>query len=221
MARRVLLLTGMTPDSRIFQRLLPSLPTAEIVSWIEPIRNESIPEYAARLASTIQSSEPVVVCGVSFGGIIARELAWRINAHTCVLISSIRSPDELPPWIRAIRRGAGIWNNWIFHLLGKFAFAIQNISCVPSITRIAKFTGENGAWYRWATNSVLRWYPSQQIDDVPVVQIHGSDDTTFPLKFVHPNFVISGGGHTIALTHADEIATIICQLSRFTSSPSR
>ncbi len=94
---KILLLTGMTPDHRIFDRLLPLLPTAIVVDWIPPIGHESIVSYAARLSRTLNLDEPYVVCGVSFGGIVARELACRLNAKCCVLISSVRSPRELPP----------------------------------------------------------------------------------------------------------------------------
>lgn len=84
--RRILLLTGMTPDHRIFDRLLPLLSNAAVVDWISPIEHESIVSYAARLSRTVSHDEPIVVCGVSFGGIIARELACHLNAASCVLI---------------------------------------------------------------------------------------------------------------------------------------
>ena len=89
--QKILLLTGMTPDHRIYDRLLPLLPTAIVVDWIPPTEHESIVSYADRLSRTVNHDEPMVVCGVSFGGIIARELACRLNATSCVLISSSRS----------------------------------------------------------------------------------------------------------------------------------
>jgi pimeloyl-ACP methyl ester carboxylesterase len=95
---RILLLTGMTPDHRIFERLLPLLPSAMCVDWIQPTSTfESINSYAARLSRTLDDNSPTVVCGASFGGIVARELALCLNAKACVLISSVRSPRELPP----------------------------------------------------------------------------------------------------------------------------
>lgn len=98
MSNRILLLTGMTPDRRIFERIHPLLPTAVVVDWIRPMKYESIRNYAARLGQSIPRDDSTIVYGVSFGGIVARELASSINAKACVLISSVRSPDELPPW---------------------------------------------------------------------------------------------------------------------------
>ena len=51
----------------------------------------------------LDGDELTIVSGVSFGGIVARELASSINAKACILISSVRSPDELPPWFRVFR----------------------------------------------------------------------------------------------------------------------
>ncbi len=119
--QKILLLTGMTPDHRIFDRLLPLLPTAVAVDWIPPIANESIVSYAARLSRTVYREEPSVVCGVSFGGIVARELASCINATSCVLISSVRSPRELPPWFRICRVVAPQSAEAILEIMGNIA----------------------------------------------------------------------------------------------------
>ncbi len=78
--QKILLLTGMTPDPRIFERLLPLLPSAVVVDWIPPKSNESIASYAERLSRTIINDQPTIVCGVSFGGIVACELASCLNA---------------------------------------------------------------------------------------------------------------------------------------------
>ena len=213
MAHPVLLLTGMTPYSRIYARLFPAIPAASIVSWIKPLSRESIPSYAARLAITVDISTSPVVCGVSFGGIVARELAWQLKAKACVLISSIRSPNELPPWLRALRPFAGSRSESVLNLLGRFAGTVPYRVRSDSTARLTKLAGSGGAWHRWASSSVLRWNPSERVEQVPVVQIHGSRDATFPLRYVHPDLVIPGGGHEIALTHAAKVVSCIGQLA--------
>ena len=86
------LLTGMNRNPRIFARLLPLLSGAVIVEWIEPLADEPIRARAQRLAHSLNAARDAIVCGVSFGGIIAGELAEHINARACVLISSVASP---------------------------------------------------------------------------------------------------------------------------------
>jgi pimeloyl-ACP methyl ester carboxylesterase len=103
MQPRVILLTGMTPDARLFDRLLPLVPQATVLPWIVPRSRESLAVYAARLADAVDEPDDVIICGASFGGMVARELAWRLGAKVCVLVSTVRSHRELPRWMRLVR----------------------------------------------------------------------------------------------------------------------
>ncbi|MCA9147309.1 MAG: alpha/beta hydrolase [Planctomycetales bacterium] len=173
MASRILLLTGMTPDNRIFDRLLPRLPNASIVPWITPQTNEPISQYCDRLAATIECDEPIIICGVSFGGLIARELAPKINAVCCVLISSVRDPRELPPWFRCFRPLAGPYVSTLLNLVGMLATLFPRPIRTDSTARSTKLAGEGGTWHRWATSSVLEW-SLQKGAEIATIQIHGA-----------------------------------------------
>ncbi|WP_425616988.1 alpha/beta fold hydrolase [Anatilimnocola sp. NA78] len=213
MTTRILLLTGMTPDTRIFSRLLPLLPNATIVPWITPRRNESIPNYAERLADSLTIAGEVIVCGVSFGGIVARELALRLNAKACVLISSVRDSQQLPPWFRAFRGLSRLPLEPLFSAVGTVASLAPATLRTASTARLKKFHGQAGSWHRWASSAVLRWQPSLSIDAIPLTQIHGDQDLTFPIRYIQPDRVITGGGHVLPLTHPKEVAAIISQLA--------
>jgi pimeloyl-ACP methyl ester carboxylesterase len=211
--RKILLLTGMTPDHRIFERLLPLLPNAVVVDWITPAEQESIVSYAARLSRTLNDDEPVVVCGVSFGGIVARELACRLNATSCILVSSVRSPRELPPWFRvcrvvtpgpaiAIMKTAGlIANHWPRRVRSSATW------------RLRRLAGQSGEWHRWATAAVLDWKPSRQVDRISSIHIHGDRDSTFPIRYTSADAIIRGGGHVLPLTHCEVIAEQLRQVA--------
>lgn len=213
MATRILLLTGMTPDQRIFARLLPQLSNAAIISWLAPKERELLCDYVDRLAGTltIDPKEPVIVCGTSFGGIVATELAARLNAKTCVLISSVRSPNELPRWQRICRPIVRVHHGALLKCVGVFANACPRLVRTKATLRLAKLGGQNGSWYRWATCCVLNWRRGAK--QVPTIQIHGDRDTTFPLRCTHPDLIIQGGGHLLTLTHATQIAEILTNLA--------
>ena len=213
MASRILLLTGMTPDDRIFDRLLPRLPNASIVPWLTPQFNEPISRYCDRLAATIHCDEPIIICGVSFGGIIARELAPKINAACCVLISSVRDPRELPPWFRCFRPVSGRHVSTLLNLAGTLATHFPRPIRTPATARATKLAGEGGKWHRWATSSVLEWSPQQRSAEIATVHIHGNRDTTFPIRYTKPDIVIDGGGHVLPLTHDREIARVLGELA--------
>lgn len=210
---RILLLTGMTPDRRIFDRVLPLLSNAEVVEWIPPGAHEPIAAYANRLSCNFDPHLSTVVCGVSFGGIIARELACRLNARSCVLVSSVGSPQEMPPWYRLCRNLSPATTAWFLRAIGCIATYWPGMLKTPSICRAAKLAGRSGQWYRWATAAVLTWKPSVGIDRVPLIKIHGDRDTTFPIRYINSDLVIDGGGHLLPLTHYQEIAAALRRIS--------
>ncbi len=210
---KILLLTGMTPDHRIFERLLPLLPSAMVVDWIPPRENESIAAYAARLSRTVNHDEPIVVCGISFGGIVARELACCLNATSCVLISSVRSPRELPPWFRICRVVAPRPAVAIMKATGAIANYWPRRLRSSSTWRLRKLGGKPGEWHRWATAAVLNWKLSKHADRIPSIHIHGDRDTTFPLRYTNADAVILGGGHILPLTHCAQIAEMLRQIA--------
>lgn len=210
---RILLLTGMTPDHRIFDRLLPLLPNAKIIDWIQPTAHEPIASYAERLSRTIVHDEPIVVCGVSFGGIVARELAICLNAKACVLISSVRSPGELPPWFRWLGFISSQPSEAIMKTTGAIAAYWPRPLKTQATWRLMKLHGKSGAWHRWAAAAVLTWRLSKDAERVPMYQIHGDRDTTFPIRYTKAELVIKGGGHVLPLTHSNEIAERLRQIA--------
>lgn len=218
--QKILLLTGMTPDRRIFERLLPLLPTAVVVDWIPPTSNESITSYAERLSRTIDNDEPTIVCGVSFGGIVARELAKYLNASACVLVSSVRSPKELPPWYRCFRAMPPRFAGSIMEIVGQIASRCPRKLRSSSTWRLSKLNGTSGEWYRWATTAVLKWTPTQETERVPLTQIHGDRDSTFPIRYTQADRIIPGGGHILPLTNYTEVAEILQRLAEGHSAAS-
>lgn len=209
MAPRILLLPGMTPNDDLFRNMQPLLPDSQVIDWIAPKSHESLADYTVRLASSLDQAEPCVIAGVSFGGIVAQELAWHLPARACVLISSIRHPRELPPWFRMLRAFPGPGIEFGLHGVGRLANRVPHRVRTASTIRLRKLNGSSGAWYRWATSAVLSWRPRNQPLPFPLLQLHGDLDETFPIRFLTPDRVVAGGGHTLPVSHPREVAEFI------------
>jgi pimeloyl-ACP methyl ester carboxylesterase len=210
-----LLLPGLNGDLRIFDRLAGDLSPATAIAWIAPLRRESIAAYAERLSMSVPRTEDEIVVGVSFGGIIAREFASHRCAKACVIISSIRDSTQLSATQHAMRLFAPLITESALATFGAVASSASPFIGVNSVRPAMKLAGENGEWRRWAIASVLRWQASSKLDQLPLFQIHGDCDSTFPIANVSPDFLIEGGGHLIALSHAEEIAR---EIERFVKS---
>jgi pimeloyl-ACP methyl ester carboxylesterase len=183
-----------------------------VVRWIPPRAGETLPRYAERLAATLAPPESCVLCGVSFAGAVALELARWIPARAWVLVSSISTPRELPPWLRAFRRLPRAGCERLLAALGGCAATMPRPLASGSTARAAKLAGAGGSWHRWAAAAVLFWEPGTELERVPVVRIHGDADRTFPVRCVRPDVVIRGGGHALTLTHAREVSEVLLGL---------
>jgi pimeloyl-ACP methyl ester carboxylesterase len=73
------------------------------IKWISPEDNETIENYAGRLLSQIKTPEPVLI-GLSFGGLIAVEVAKQIEVQKVILIASAKTKNEIPLYYRLAGR---------------------------------------------------------------------------------------------------------------------
>ncbi len=150
--RKILLLTGMTP---IIESFIDCFPYSQTRWWwigFHRLNTSQLYRNAERLSLTVRHDESVVVCGVSFGGIIARELAYRLDAASCVLISSVRSPTRITSLVSHCPRNdaafCAIDNE---RLPGLLPNAWPRPFRSPATWRMRKLAGNSGQWHRWAT----------------------------------------------------------------------
>ena len=205
----LILLPGLGADERMFSSLRSELPQLVTPAWIEPLRRESLVDYARRLAKVIDPGRPCFVGGASFGGVVALEIAAVLpNARACFVIGSIQSA-EARPWrvklLRPVTPFVGMLprvSPWLVSLLG---------SWLRSPTRgVMTQLGEADAWFlTWASHAILTWSPSPETARVHVCQIHGELDRVFPVHMVKPDHVVSGAGHLISITHPESVVAFL------------
>jgi pimeloyl-ACP methyl ester carboxylesterase len=211
-SKTLLLLPGMTPDERIFSRLRSAVDGLQVATWLQPQRNESIRRYARRLADSFSDrNQPCYVGGVSFGGIVALELACLLPVRACFLISSITSPAELPPWMRAARILGGCNLDLALRGAGHLSAAWPRSRRSAATVRMSKWAGKSGAWHRWATAAVLRWRPHPAIASLKIHRIHGALDRTFPSRYIREATFVPTGGHVLPLTHPEAVTSFLIQ----------
>lgn len=193
----LILLPGMMADHRLLAAQQAAFPQLRIPCWPRFEPADSLATFAERIAQEIGPIGPCFVGGVSFGGAVAIELTRHLDALGCILISSVRSFSELPLRYR-ICRPAGFLNQSVFDA----ALRIGGRLVRPSIPRAAvrrMERMESSPFFRWATRAVLQWNPS--LCNVPIAQIHGSRDRTFPVDKTQPNQIVENAGHMLVMTH--------------------
>lgn len=203
----IYLIPGMTSDYPVYSRILPMLPNAFVIDFIQPNPRETLVNYASRMASQLPSNS--FIGGVSFGGIVALEVARILRPRGCIVMSSIRHPSELPPWFRVGRLLGGRCCSSVLGMIGFAAAMLPKSVCTSTTIRATKLAGMSGRWHRWATLAVIDWKPERSFDVCPVLQIHGTADTTFPIRYTHPDIIVPDGRHALPISHPTETANAI------------
>ncbi len=205
------LIPGLGADERVFQRLRLAGET-HVLRWLPPqTPAEALPHYAARLAEAVPPTRACWLVGVSFGGVLALEVARLRPLARVVLISSFAGPHELP-WLGRMARATGLYHLLpplllprLPHLANWF-FGVKSRPDQQLLRQILQDT--DPAFTRWAIARLLQWpgWP-----EVPVVRIHGTDDRLLPHGAAHSQYRLPGG-HLIIISRAAEISQILNQL---------
>lgn len=205
-------ISGLGADERIFGKLQVPGATLHFIKWLQPGRNESIGSYAQRLCSKVPVQNPILA-GVSFGGMMAIEMAKLMPASKVILISSVKNHMEVPWWM---------------HTCGHYkldrALPAKPLSNYPALKLIRPvqnyFLGAHTAeekkianeyrdhvdpvYLRWAINQVLNWKNDWQPENL--VHIHGEKDHIFPVKKIRNATIIPGGGHFMIMNKYQAIS---------------
>jgi pimeloyl-ACP methyl ester carboxylesterase len=177
-------ISGIGADYRLFTHIrLPEGFETHHIHWIPPGKEETLPNYAHRLAGQIDSSEPFVLIGFSLGGIMAVEIA-KVYQPVCTA-DRLRLPKLASP------------------TLMKFLASVKHQLTMRSrdnrkIMREVIWSGD-ASFISWAINAVLKW--ENTLTPHPLVHIHGTRDEIFPVSRTKPTYIIPKGPHTLLMSH--------------------
>jgi pimeloyl-ACP methyl ester carboxylesterase len=197
----VYFMPGLAASSAIFERI--SLPSTEfemvLLEWEIPLDNETLANYAKRIATKIKHKNPVLI-GVSFGGILVQEMSKWIEARKVIIISSVKSNAEFPRRMKIAKTTKAyklIPMNLLLNVesLAKFSFGDK---ITQRLKLYEKFLSVRDKRYLdWAIEQVILW--DRTVIDEKVIHIHGDADEVFPIKYIKKCIVVKGGTHIMIL----------------------
>lgn len=208
--KRIYCISGLGADFRIFRNLkLPSEFTLDYLPWIDPVKDERIESYAARLAKGIADNEPVIM-GVSLGGMIAVEISKLMEVGKIIIISSIKTRKEKPFYFRA---AAELHLNQLLRVRPyNFLSWFENYNLGIKTAEEKKLASEyrqnyNVKFGNWAIDRIIHW--ENEVYPPDIIHIHGSKDHILPVRYLKPTYLIDGGGHMMIMNKSEEISKII------------
>lgn len=208
--QKVYFISGLGADKRAFSFLDLSFCEPIFIDWINPLKNESLESYALRLRQQIKEKHPVVV-GVSFGGMLATEMAKADSQMKAIIIASNKSSDEFPTYLR-LAKYLPVYK-WLPEVLIKNAplhwiLGVKEKEQKKLLRDI--IADSNPAFLKWAIGAILHWKETAIPSNV--LHIHGTADKLLPCRYVKADFKINGGTHLMSISKPIEIADLLQQL---------
>jgi alpha/beta superfamily hydrolase len=194
---------GMAASPSIFERiqLPPDSFEIHLLEWLIPEREESIEDYAQRVAKNIRHDN-VILIGVSFGGILVQEMKRFVNPKKVIIISSVKSNAELPRRMKIAKTTKAyklVPTTLLENIdnLAKFTFGSSIIK--QRLKLYEKFLSvRNKVYLDWAIEQIINWKRTEA--DPEVIHIHGDSDEVFPIKHIQNAIIVKGGTHIMILT---------------------
>ena len=198
----VYFMPGLAASSLIFERIvLPdSLFEVHFLDWELPIANESLKDYAKRIAEKITAPNPVLI-GVSFGGILVQEMASFLNPLKVIIISSVKSNIEFPRRMKIAKttKAYKLIPTSIFSNMEKLSAFSFGKSISHRLKLYERYLSVRDVHYLdWAIERILLWDRTQV--DPNVIHIHGDADEVFPIQYIKDCIVVKGGTHIMILS---------------------
>jgi hypothetical protein len=197
----VYFMPGLAASPTIFERI--ALPPEQfemiLLEWQIPLDNETLSEYAKRIAEKVTHPNPVLV-GVSFGGIMVQEMAQFLEPKKVIIISSVRSNTQFPRRMKVTKmlRAYKLIPTDVVNKLEKLAKLTSSELVKQRMKLYEKFLSvRDDRYFQWAIRNVILWERTE-IDE-NVIHIHGDADEVFPIRYIKNCHIVKGGTHIMIL----------------------
>ena len=205
----VYIFSGLGTDERVFQFIDFSGFTVSYINWISPLKGETIQSYARRITKQIHHDLPILI-GVSFGGIMAVEVAKLIPTEKIILISSAKTKYELPLYYQ-IAGALGLHKLLPTRLLkhhnhfADWLFGIKSRRDKDLLAAILHDTDKD--FLQWAIDAAATW--NNKHLHTNLIHLHGTADRILPYLFIKSAIPVAFGGHFMTVTKAGLLTNML------------
>lgn len=226
---RIVLFPGLGADARMFNAQKAALgDDLECPDWLMPDEGESFDGYAERWAQALLpkpgDDRPLFLGGVSFGGVLAMQMARHLNPRAVILIGSCRSRHAKPTRWQVAKKISDLIPDALFgrRMLASGALWVSLLDQLDAPHRSLLMTmaaDSDLRRMRWSGKACAGWTfdPASVPGLPPVHQIHGRHDAIIPHHEGDPDTVIPDGRHIINFSHPHTVNRYIMDVIKLYS----
>lgn len=204
-------LPGQGADERLFNNII--LDSQYVIKYIKysiPKASDNMQSYAQKMAEQIDTTEPFILIGTSFGGMLSTELNDFLSPEKVIIISSAKSQYELP------RRYQRQKKNKLYKLVTPMmtkagAIVLQPIVEPDRMRENSTFRSmlwdKNPIYMKHSVRMIIEWERTEYNKNI--IHIHGENDKTVPIRNVDYDILIENGSHMMTLTKGEYLSKIL------------
>lgn len=209
--KTIYLFPGQGSDKRLFDSLaFDAKYKIKHIDYGMPEKGLKLKQFAKILAQQIDTTQPFVLIGVSFGGMICCELNEILNPEKVIIISSAKNNHELPMRYK-FQKSVPLYKIFPAAVLARSARILQPIVEPDRNKQKETFKSMLGAkkpqYVKRTIAMIMTW--DRTSNSKKIVHIHGTNDHTLPFRNVKPNHIVVNGSHMMTLTRAKEINILL------------
>lgn len=216
MPQKIFIFSGLGADHRVFHKMNFQEFEPVFIHWLEPLKNETIQNYALRISNQITDPNPLVM-GISFGGMMAIEVSKFLPFQKLILIASAKSKQEIPLLYRVL----GTLKVPLFFPMkwlkksNRLSYFVFGVTAQEDRTILdAIYNDTSPSYLRWALNAVCTWQnDGLNWNCIPapknLLHIHGTNDRILYYSNIKNAVPILNGGHLLPLTETQKIEELI------------
>lgn len=189
-------------DERLPCKVLEFIPNEE--------KDESIEDYAKRMAESIKDNENIVLLGTSFGGILSIEISKHIPIERIIFVSSVKNRKEMNPLMK-IKNSSKLLDFIPDSFVKKTIETGYDIGSkiVPDLKEIKNdeistmIHNIDGKLEKWIIKKINNWNGENTVKNF--LHLHGDKDPVFPIKNIKNHELIKGGNHNMIIMKSKQI----------------
>jgi len=200
---KIYFLSGLGADETVFQFLQLQTHEAVHIQWIKPLEKETLPAYALRIKAAHHIPDDAVIVGLSFGGMLATEIAKQFPKIQAILISYAKTKHELPTLYQLGKYfPLHLWSSerlfrW-FMQRNKLMFGLKDPLHIAIHDKL--IANADISFNKWAVEALINWDNTEVPSNI--VHIHGTHDKIIPYKNIVCHISIKKGEHLMVMEQA-------------------
>ena len=201
---------GLASDRRIFSKLDLSGHEVKVLELPDLEFGASIPDHSREMSGAVEKGRNVLI-GMSMGGMIMQEMAAITRPDLVIIISSWKSADEMPIWIKQLRgtHPERIVSKEFIDRVLPFLYWQMGAESDEDRELIDEFArGTPIEKIKMQMNACLNWNGPEKVP-LKLIHIHGDNDHLMPIGSIKDAIPVKDGGHFMVFNKADRISEMI------------